>query len=209
MALGQIKMGQSGFCLHWAVDGKSKFPDRDSGDGHMIVQLGDKILFAVVDGSGSGPNAAGAADICLSALQSSSHDRLETDFLACHTRLKGDRGAALGLIYIAIDTGIMTWASVGDVYGVRFRCDANKRWQAVAIVRRPGTLGVRYDGIVPQILPLALGDVVVLSTDGITQDFGHHVGLCNSAEELADLILKGHGKPADDRLVLVIEVRAA
>jgi hypothetical protein len=51
--------------------------------------------------------------------------------------------------------------------------------------------------------------VVVLSTDGITQDYGHRIGLSSSAEELADLILTGHGKPADDSLVLVIDVRAA
>ena len=209
MAHGQISMGPPGFHLHWAVAGASKFPDRDSGDGHMIVQCSDKVLFAVVDGSGSGPNAAIAADICLSALQSSAHDRLETDFQACHDGLQGKRGAAMGLVHIDTDTGIMTWASVGDVYGVRFRGDANKRAQAAVILRRPGTLGVRYDGILPQLLTLALGDVVVWSTDGITQEFGHHVGLCSSAEELADLILIGHGKPADDSLVLVIDVRAA
>ena len=208
MAHGQIRMGPGGFNLHWAVSGASKFPDRDSGDGHMIVQDSEKILFAVVDGSGSGRNAAVAADMCLSALQSSAHDRLEKDFQTCHHGLKGDRGAAMGLAHIDIDTGTMTWAAVGDVYGIRFRDDANKRGQTAMILRRPGTLGVRYDGILPQRLLLALGDVVVLSTDGIRQDFGHHVGLRTSAEELADLILIGHGKPADDSLVLVIDVRA-
>jgi serine phosphatase RsbU (regulator of sigma subunit) len=115
----------------------------------------------------------------------------------------------MGLAHINIETGTMCWASVGDVYGLRYRDGVDPRGRFAVILRRPGTLGIRYDGILPQRLPLALGDVVVLSTDGITQDYGHRIGLSSSAEELADLILTGHGKPADDSLVLVIDVRAA
>ena len=209
MLHGQIRVGATGHHLHWAVAGASKFPDRDSGDGHMIVQGTDKIVFAVVDGSGSGPKAAAATDMCLTALQYAIHDRLESDFEACHNCMKQNRGAAMGIAHVDIGTGVMSWASVGDVYGVRYRDSLDPRGRSTIILRRPGILGVRYDGILPQRLPLAPGDVVVLSTDGITQDFGHRVCQSNSAEDLAELILTGHGKPADDSLVLVIDVRTS
>ena len=52
-------------------------------------------------------------------------------------------------------------------------------------------------------MPLALGDTVILYSDGIKDGFAESLVLSNTPQEIADSVITQHLKGNDDALVLV------
>jgi len=52
-------------------------------------------------------------------------------------------------------------------------------------------------------VPLALGDTVILYSDGIKDGFAESLVLSNTPQEIADFVITRHLKGNDDALVLV------
>lgn len=204
---GVIDLDRCGLSLVWAVLGYAKCADQPSGDGYAILQLERDLLFAVADGSGSGKAAAHAAEQCLATLERS-EGQIDQDFSACHHRLKGGRGAALALLALNAATGVITWASVGDVEGIVLRPTDSGQTVHAAMTQIGGTLGSIFNGIAPQSCQLEPGDLIVLTTDGVLRDCARKIAPPASAEAAAADILQRFRRPNDDSLALVIDVRA-
>jgi phosphoserine phosphatase RsbX len=204
---GEIALGRCGLSLSWAVLAYAKHHDQPCGDGYAIRRNDDRILFAVADGAGSGTAAAQVAELCLSSLEGS-QGTIESDFRRCHAALQGGRGAAMALVAVSTETGVITWASVGDVDGLLLRNVAGRRKEKAAITQIGGTLGITFNGVAPQSHRLLPGDLLVLTTDGVLRDFAQKTTLNHSAERSAQRILQDFSRPNDDSLVLAIEVVA-
>lgn len=204
---GRIDLGRCGLALQWSVQARAKHDGQPSGDGYTILRREGCLVFAVADGSGSGHQAARAVNRCLTSLEAAS-DPFEVEFLKCHERLRGGRGAALAALSVEVDSGTMTWAAVGDVDGILMRGGPGKRVRHAAVMQIAGTLGIRFDRIVPQSHALQPGDMLVMTTDGVSRN--HRVGTApdQSAEEVATHTLQTYGSPHDDCLVMAIEVVA-
>lgn len=176
---------------------------KESGDLCLIKRVGVGTLVAVVDGLGHGKEAAAAAHAAVGALERYAREPLADLVRRCHEALVGLRGVVLGLGYLDPQAATLTWLGVGNVGGVLLRADAGSRPARVTLVASAGFIGAEQAHPMTRSVPLALGDTVILYSDGIRDGFADSVVLTQSPQEIADLVITRHSKGNDDALVLV------
>ncbi|SOX56408.1 stage II sporulation protein M, partial [Mycobacterium ahvazicum] len=197
--------------IEWANAGRPLAGEHSSGDRKIAVAIGDDAaLFGVVDGLGHGPAAASAAMRAVDAVQRAPRERLEVLIQLCHRVLAGTRGVAMTLARVDFAAQTLTWSGVGnvtanlvskEVAGVRIRSTARLA---------AGIVGYRIPEIRPaQVVSIRLGDLIVLASDGITEDHLDHIDFAASATAIADHILVKHAKDTDDAMVLAARHRGA
>jgi negative regulator of sigma-B (phosphoserine phosphatase) len=180
-----------------------------SGDQGIAIGIdGGAALFGVVDGLGHGPEAAAAALSAVDTVKRASSERLEVLVHLCHRVLDGTRGVAMTLARIDFAAGTLAWTGVGNVTadlvakaptGLQLRSSA--RLSA-------GIVGYRIPEIRPaQVLPIRPGDLLVITTDGIAEDYLDHIDFAASAVVIAEGLLGKHAKATDDAMVLAARHR--
>ncbi len=179
------------------------------GDQAIAVDVdGAAALFGVVDGLGHGPAAAGAALAGIEALANARGERLEVLVALCHRVLNGTRGAAMTLARIDFQNHKLGWTGVGNVRanlvaksvgGVQIRSSAR-------LVG--GIIGYRIPETRPaQVVSIRTGDLLVITSDGISEDYLDHIDFAASAADIADQILTKHSNETDDATVLAARHR--
>lgn len=206
-AEGTIRCDGAALAFDWSVRARAKHADQPSGDCHVIMRQDQLVLFAVADGSGSGAKAAWAAQQCLTGL-AVPEGRLDDAFRLSHVRLRGGRGAAMALLAVDPYSGWLSWAAVGDVDAVLLRDEQGRRSHLASVVQIAGTLGITFDRIAPDSHLLGPGDLMVVSTDGVSRDLDLRASAALSADEIAERVLHDHGRVSDDCLVMTIAVVA-
>lgn len=176
---------------------------KESGDLSLIKRVGPGTLVAVVDGLGHGQEAASAAHAAVGALDRYSREPLSDLVRHAHEALVGLRGVVLGLAYLDPQAATLTWLGVGNVGGVLLRADAGSRPARVTLVASAGFIGAEQAHPTTRSVPLALGDTVILYSDGIKDGFAESVVLANTPKEIANFVITRHVKGNDDALVLV------
>lgn len=174
----------------------------ESGDAHVVRQLAEGVLAAVIDGIGHGGEAAAAARIAGDTLASSPHEDTVSLVWRCHEALKETRGVVMTLLFLS-PGGAMTWVGVGNIEGVIFRCDSNGRVRANHVVLRGGVVGHRLPPLRAECQTLLPHDTVVLATDGIRPEFSDDFVPNDEPQAMADQIMARYRKGNDDALVLV------
>jgi phosphoserine phosphatase RsbX len=182
-----------------------------SGDRGIAVDLdGAAALFGVIDGLGHGPDAAEAALCAVDAVKRSPAERLEVLIQLCHRVLAGTRGVAMTLARMDFAANALTWTGVGNVTadlvakvptGLQVRSSARLS---------PGIVGYRIPEIKPaETVSIRPGDLLVISTDGIAEDYLDHIDFAAHAVVIADELLAKHAKETDDAMVLAARHRGA
>ncbi len=175
----------------------------ESGDLSLIKRVGKGTLIAVVDGLGHGQEAASAAHAAVGALDRYSREPLIELVRRCHDALVGLRGVVLGLAYLDPQAATMAWLGVGNVGGVLLRADPGNRPSRITLVPNAGFIGAEQAHPMTRSVPLALGDTVILFSDGIRDGFAESLVLSNTPQEIADFVMTRQAKGNDDALVLV------
>jgi len=175
----------------------------ESGDLSFIKRVGKGTLIAVVDGLGHGQEAASAAHAAVGALDRYSREPLIELVRRAHDALTGLRGVVLGLAYLDPHAATMAWLGVGNVGGVLLRADVGNRPSRITLVPNAGFIGAEPAHPTTRSVPLALGDTVILYSDGIKDGFAESLVLSNTPQEIADFVITRHLKGNDDALVLV------
>jgi phosphoserine phosphatase RsbX len=175
----------------------------ESGDLCLIKRVGKGTLVAVVDGLGHGQEAAGAAQAAVGALDQYAREPLIDLVRRCHDAMVGLRGVVLGLAYLDPQAATMTWLGVGNVGGMLLRADLGNRPSRITLVPSAGFIGAERTHPTSRSVPLALGDTVVLFSDGVREGFAESLVLSKSPQEIADFVITRHVKGNDDALVLV------
>lgn len=175
----------------------------ESGDLCLIKRVGKGTLVAVVDGLGHGQEAACAAQAAVGALDQYAREPLIELVRRCHDAMAGLRGVVLGLAYLDPHAATMTWLGVGNVGGMLLRADLGNRPSRITLVPSAGFIGAEQTRPTSRSVPLALGDTVVLFSDGVRDGFAESLVLSNSPQEIADFVITRHVKGNDDALVLV------
>ena len=109
----------------------------------------------------------------------------------------------MSLASFRTDESSMTWLGVGNVGGVLLRADVGNRPSRITLVPNAGFIGAEQARPTTRSVPLALGDTVILYSDGIKDGFAESLVLSNSPQEIADFVIARHVKGNDDALVLV------
>ena len=169
---------------------------------------GAAALFGVLDGLGHGAAAAGAALAGVEAIANARGERLEVLVALCHRVLTGTRGAAISLARIDFQTNKLDWTGIGNVRahllaksvsGVQVRSSAR-------LVG--GIVGYRIPETRPaQVVPIRTGDLLVLTSDGISEDYLDHIDFAASAADIAEQVLAKYAMERDDAMVLAARHR--
>lgn len=148
------------------------FPgQKESGDLHVIKEMSEKVLIAVVDGAGHGHEAAIAAKLAVNTLNSYSDLSIIKLVKLCHEKLKNTRGAVMALASINYTDETLTWLSIGNVEGMLLRADSEIKPIYESIFMCSGLVGYRISQLYANIIPISKGDLLILTTDGIRSDY--------------------------------------
>lgn len=197
--------------IEWAAVGRPLPGEPLSGDQPIALDITeDAALFGVMDGLGHGPAAATAALRAADALDHARTKRVEVLVQLCHRVLEGTRGVAMTLARVDFAARTLTWTGVGnvranlvakDVTGTRVRSTARLT---------AGIVGYRMPEITPaQVVSITTGDLIVIVSDGISDDHLEHIDFAASATAIAEAIVDRHAKQNDDAMVLTARHRGA
>lgn len=176
-----------------------------SGDRHVAVSS-TRLVVAVIDGLGHGPEAAHAAGRAAEIVETHPDERPDALLRRCHDALRSTRGAAMTVASIDPVVGEMTWLGVGNVQATvlqRRTRDARREW----VPLRGGVVGYLLPSLRPGTVRLQRDDVLVLATDGVRPVFGEWPAPAEAPQEVADRILADQSRGTDDALVLVARYR--
>ena len=175
-----------------------------SGDAWRVDWDRDTCRIAMIDGLGHGPEAAAAAAAATSTLAAHPALELVSVIQECHVALKGTRGAAVLLIRIAMVSGEVTFAGVGNVEAQIWQAGRTRH-----LMSDRGIVGATLPRIRPVSISLEPEWLFLMYTDGIRGRFDPPT-LQQSALDvngLAHAILNDWSRSTDDATVLVAQPR--
>ncbi|WP_374024069.1 SpoIIE family protein phosphatase [Mycobacterium sp. HNNTM2301] len=197
--------------IEWARAGRPLPSEYTSGDRGLALDIhGDAALFGVVDGLGHGPDAATAALRAIEAVNRSSTERLEVLIQLCHRVLEGTRGVAMTLARVDFAANTLTWAGVGNVTAHLVAKSPTGAQIRSSAILTAGIVGYRIPEIKPaQTVSIRPGDLLVISTDGISENYLDHIDFSATAVVIAEGLLAKDAKETDDAMVLTARHRGA
>jgi len=175
----------------------------ESGDLHVVATLPRGALLAVIDGLGHGAEAAEAAREAATILREHAGAPVSELIELCHEGLRKTRGAVMSVASLDMRSSTIDWCGVGNVEGVLFRRAAAASTRE-AMSTRGGVVGYRLPQLRVSTLSVSAGDTLVLTTDGIRNDFTAAVDLDAEPQAIADMLLARYAKGSDDALALVV-----
>jgi phosphoserine phosphatase RsbX len=197
--------------IEWAAAARPLSSEETCGDQPVAIDVsGNAVLFGVLDGLGHGSHAAQAAACGLEVLRRNPTKPLGVLVQLCNRAMTETRGGAMTLARIDFEGDLLTWTGIGNVTanlvakaptGVALRSSARLGGGIVGY-RMPETIHV-------QTTPIRPGDLLVITTDGITEDYIDSVDFAASAGLIAQRILSRHRRGTDDALVLTARHRGA
>jgi phosphoserine phosphatase RsbX len=195
--------------IEWAALRRPLPGEEVCGDHPIAVDVGETAaLFGVVDGLGHGEEAAKAALRAVEVVNRSRAEPLDVLVQRCHRVLAATRGVAMTLARIDFETDTLSWLGIGNV-------------TADLVAKSAGGVGVRSSallagGIVGYRIPQSLfthqisitpGDLLLIASDGITEDHLDNIDFAASAMTIAEKMLEVYSKETDDALVLAARHR--
>lgn len=175
-----------------------------SGDSHMIKSFQNGILIAVVDGLGHGYEAAAAANIAITTLNTSANEQIIAMVRRCHEALKGTRGVVMSIAFLNLLDKKITWLGVGNIECMLLRQDTKSVISRERLLLRGGALGYQLPPLKESVIPVIPGDTLIFVTDGIRSSFETGIKMSEKPQQIADKIMAQYAKGTDDALVLVV-----
>lgn len=190
--------------LEWGVASVLQPGEAVTGDRFLILPGDNRFLLATIDGVGHGSEAALAAEVALSELRKHDPTSLVNLINHCHTALQPTRGVVMTLVSVSTETNVLYWLGVGNVEGRLIRGQQADQLIMETLLPRGGVVGHDLPSkLVDSTTTIQPGNLIVLATDGIHQDFTKGLYPGKSAQHIADDIMTYHHKGNDDALVLV------
>lgn len=175
---------------------------RYNGDAYFIKRYEDKVIFAVIDGLGHGPDAHEAAQVAVYCLENYYRRPFTEIFQLCHKRLKKTRGAAMSLCRVNLKAKVMTHAGIGNVQTRVYSSEVSP--PAPFCIN--GTLGVVMRTVRVDDYPLPENCIIIMFSDGISGRFSpdSFPGLLSlKPQGLAKRIMDNHARDNDDATIMV------
>jgi len=173
------------------------------GDAQLVLDDGETLLVAVVDGLGHGPGAAAASEPFLEFVAEHPSLPLDALMLECSSHISGTRGAAAAIVRIDRAGKKLSFVGVGNIH---FHSAAETPMNPVCL---PGIVGHRVRKVVAYDFDLPETGRFVLCSDGISsrihmEDYEEKT----LAQEIADAVLVQHGKSHDDATCVAVTYSA-
>jgi len=172
-----------------------------NGDAYLAFCERDYALFVVMDGLGSGAEAFRAVEKITGFLKEHTHLNVQDLLLSCHLNVKGERGAAVSVLRLNLESGAFEYIGIGNVEGYIWGD------RPISLVNNNGTLG----RAIPRSPYVNRGTVqggnnIYIFSDGISRNFiQQNTFLLQDPREMAQKIEKDYMKN-DDRTIMVIKI---
>lgn len=189
--------------LEWGAAARPLPGETVCGDAYLVQPFSGGALVAAIDGLGHGGEAALASRTAFDVLQQHAQEPLASLFRRCHEALRSTRGAVISLASFHVSDDTMEWLGIGNVEGLLLRASPDAERAAENIMLHAGLPGMYLPGLRSSVVSLSPGDTLILTTDGIRNDFPRKLVLCNRPQQIADHIVARYAKDSDDALVLV------
>ena len=193
--------------LDWGFASVALPGESTSGDLHLVQPFADGsgVLVGAVDGLGHGQEAAAAARRAVDTLRDHAHESVIALVRRCHEALHRTRGVVMSLASFNTTDDTMSWLGVGNVEGLVLRADpgAGPAAGRETILLRGGVVGYELPQLRGTVVPIAPGDTLIFTTDGIRAGFEVGLATGDPPQRLADQILARFASGTDDALVLV------
>ena len=190
--------------IEWGAATSTLQGQTERGDQYVIAETARGILLAAIDGLGHGEEAAMAAKIATGVLEEFRQESVITLVQRCHEKLRGTRGVVMSLASINSVDNTVTWLGVGNVEGLLLHRDSYGTLIREELTLRGGVIGDRLPNLFAGMFPLSRGDTIILTTDGIRNDFSTNLPLRESPQEIANRILAHYARESDDALAVVV-----
>jgi hypothetical protein len=176
----------------------------ESGDTQLVCSFPGGTLVAVIDGLGHGAAAIEAAQLAVQTLKDKPGLGLPELFSSCNEALRKTRGVAMSMARILEEGPFLQWAGVGNVEGLFLRSDPGKKLARERLLLQGGVVGYQIPKPREAGFAVALGDTLILATDGIHREFSETPHWrSQSPQQMADEIMENFDARNDDALVWV------
>jgi len=174
-----------------------------NGDAYLVKEFkGDKVLLAVIDGSGRGIKANAAAEKVKKLIDRYYKSRLDNIVKRCHASLQvldETRGVALGLLLLKPRS--ISFVGVGNI-----EINLLAGSKALSFFPQNGTLGHFLPDVKVQKIAMRGQVSIVMNTDGIRLPLPERASLAEmQPQQCADYLFNHHSNVEDDSTVLVVE----
>jgi hypothetical protein len=172
-----------------------------SGDATVCVRCEGDLFLAIADVLGHGKEAhAVAVEIERFLREHCCADLVDLAW-RLHELLRGTRGAAAGLGYVNTVSGSLTYIGIGNTRLRKFGA------ASLELASQPGTLGQQIRSPRKQSVQLAPGDLLVLTTDGVSERLAREQDaslFTADVQSVAATLLHRYGKDHDDASCIVV-----
>jgi negative regulator of sigma-B (phosphoserine phosphatase) len=193
----------NGRAVAWGAATLALPGETECGDRHVVEAFEGGAMVALIDALGHGPEAARVAAVAAQTLAQHSREGPAALIQRCHAGLRGTRGAAVSLASYDAARGTLTWLGIGNVGGVLVSADPQRQPRLRDLLRHGGVVGDRLPELNPSVLPVAPGDALILTTDGVAHYYERDLPAAIDPE-LADRMLARFARRTDDAAVLVV-----
>jgi len=191
--------------VRWSCTATTAANPSQSGDGHVVMTVGNRALVGVVQGQGRGAEASTAAKRAVSEIREYIGDEtLISVVRRCHARLRDTDGAALSLALFQPDNSTMTWIGIGNIEGCLLRARTTLARRPETLLLRAGVVGAQLPGLLTSTIPIVTGDVLVFTTQGIDRNFVEGLSVDDDPQRLCDSIVAHQGKGLDNALAIAV-----
>jgi phosphoserine phosphatase RsbX len=171
-----------------------------AGDACLVEPWSRGVVVVVSDGLGHGPAAAEASRVLLAHVRGAIEMPLEQIFAGAHHALRKTRGVVATIARVDEGVGKIELVGVGNVTTRLVHADAPARHVLVPA----GVLGGAYRPARTQSLDFAVGDLLVMHTDGVRSLFDVAPLRSLAPEDLARAVVGVHGKVTDDAACAIV-----
>lgn len=170
------------------------------GDRHVVEPFSRGVLVGVVGGLDYSADAAVASQVAVDILKANAHIAPQMLIRRCDKRLNRTVGASLALASFNAAFATLSWLSVGTVRGCLVQMETGS---TRLLPHNAGIVGTGLATMRPVVVPLTVGDRLVIVTDGISERYLDGVDVEAAPQVIADAVLGHHNPGTDDALVVV------
>ncbi len=190
----------TGIDCHLIYRAKTGIAD-ECGDIGVIRKTPDYCWLSLVDVLGHGKSAYQIACRARAWLENQP-GRLPVEMIGgLHDCLKGTRGAVAAVCRLAIETGELIYAGMGNITLRIFGARPGR------LVTRDGVLGYKIPAPLEKTIRLHAGDILVMSSDGVREHFeplDYPDLFMGGAEQICRRFIRELSKPDDDASCIVL-----
>ncbi len=187
----------------WGAVNRPAPNEQVSGDCWRIAQQGDQLSLLIADGLGHGPLAAEAAETAAAAFDEQPF-QLQTEYFACaNRRMRGTRGAVIGVAHVDAGRQSMRYAGVGNIAGSLRAPDMEPK----GLMSHNGTVGGEMRKVVS--LDFAFPDraLLIMHSDGLQTRWTLPPGLAaRHPAVVAGVLYRDFRRSHDDVTIAVVRV---